>query len=148
MGASPDVSIRVYMGDSKPSFEKNAIKLIEQDTPTAVTAGSIVRHFNIDGDLIFEPSIIEGRKSQCKTNYADHYLAIDDLGTETLGRHYGNQVKRFSRGFNARYEKKTLTHATSNLALEDLQQVYGDRIFDRMIELFNDIPLEGKSRRK
>lgn len=82
-------------------------------------------------------------------------LCIDDLGLEKQeAKHYGETVDvmgefladRYSIFIDERYRK--LTHATSNLSTDSLASLYGERLYDRFVELFNIILLTGKSKRK
>jgi DNA replication protein DnaC len=82
-------------------------------------------------------------------------LCIDDIGLENKeSRHYGESVDVIGELLIDRYDLFTddrhrkLTHATSNLDTKGLLQLYGDRIYDRFKEMFNVIPLTGKSKRK
>ena len=82
-------------------------------------------------------------------------LCIDDLGLENReSTHYGESVDvmgelmtdRYSIFTDPKYRK--LTHATSNLSPDGLKGVYSERLYDRFREMFNVIPLTGKSKRK
>jgi DNA replication protein DnaC len=82
-------------------------------------------------------------------------LCIDDIGLENKeSKYYGESsdvlgellLDRYDIFLDDRYRK--LTHATSNLDSKKLKDVYGERIYDRFKELFNFIPLTGKSKRK
>jgi hypothetical protein len=78
---------------------------------------------------------------------------FDDLGQEnTATKHYGTQRNVMLEVLSQRYKNNlfTSTHITTNLSGEQINQVYGVRVADRMKEMFNLIsfPESAKSRRK
>ena len=77
-------------------------------------------------------------------------LYIDDLGTEQPEvKVFGTVVLPVYEVLNERYSsKKFMTFVTSNLDPSQVKQRYGDRISDRIREMFNVLVLSGKSRRK
>ena len=109
---------------------------------------SIVRDFLINGFQTIETY-------SSKYYYRDKSpkgLCIDDLGMEDQKAiSYGNHVNVMEQILYERYKRQRLdgmiTHATTNCTPMDLGKLYGDRIADRMIEMFNIIELNGKSLR-
>lgn len=87
-------------------------------------------------------------------------LGIDDLGTEPLVvKNYGNDISPIVELLSQRYNSKRFTIITTNLTVkkgengadvDELQEVYGDRTFDRIKEMFNEMNYDGtmKSYRK
>lgn len=78
---------------------------------------------------------------------------FDDLGTEVVGKHYGKQKEVMIEVILNRYDKHIeffMTHMTTNLSADEVKARYGERVFDRMREMFNiiDFPITEKSRRK
>lgn len=85
---------------------------------------------------------------------------FDDLGEEDrFSKFYTNETPVMCNILTARYfnfiTRGTITHATSNYPFEDrgsgvryFKERYGERVDDRMIEMFNPIFFTGKSRRK
>lgn len=78
---------------------------------------------------------------------------FDDLGTEVVGKHYGKEKEVMIEVLLNRYDKHVeffMTHVTTNLGSDEVRARYGDRVFDRMREMFNiiDFPVDAKSRRK
>jgi hypothetical protein len=81
-------------------------------------------------------------------------ICLDDLGSEEISTYYGNAVNvvgdvimnRYSR-LKERRQTNFKTHATSNLDVDNLKSFYGERVFSRMKEMFNDIILTGNDRR-
>ena len=85
-----------------------------------------------------------------------HYIdnprqAFDELGSETVptGR-YGNFENVMQYIFLSRYDNRhyQFTHATTNLTVEQIKDVYDERIYDRFKEMFNFVALRGRTFRK
>ena len=74
--------------------------------------------------------------------------AFDELGSETVptGR-YGNFENVMQYIFQSRYDNRyhQFTHATTNFTIDQIQDVYGERIYDRFKEMFNFVALRGKT---
>jgi hypothetical protein len=82
-------------------------------------------------------------------------ICIDDIGSEQIPTNYGNTVNIIGEILMRRYSfykeenpANYRTHATSNLDVTNLKMFYGERVFSRMKEMFNDIILTGNDRRK
>lgn len=82
---------------------------------------------------------------------------FDDLGaemeTEGVRKHYSNSSNVMSDIIKKRYNNglaNNLTHFTTNLAFKQIQDLYGERAYDRMKQMFNTLYFEPtcKSRRK
>ncbi|TVZ60380.1 hypothetical protein NA63_2933 [Flavobacteriaceae bacterium MAR_2010_105] len=88
------------------------------------------------------------------------YYCFDDLGVEPLGRHYGKDCNVMGEIILSRYElfchpelvsgshqksRRILTHATTNLNAQELEDRYGNRVRSRMRQLFNLIAFNEKS---
>lgn len=80
-----------------------------------------------------------------------HLLAIDEVGRETLARHYGNAVNVIGVILHERYDlwlnQAIPTIITTNLDAYEIETIYGDIIRDRAKEMFNWVILDGESRR-
>jgi len=79
-------------------------------------------------------------------------IHFEDLGAENKINHYGNIAEVMSEILQIRYSRlnktKCKTFITSNLTPGQVQDRYGERVYDRMFQLFNFLKLNGKSRRK
>jgi hypothetical protein len=77
-------------------------------------------------------------------------LFIDDLGTEqTEINNYGTKEAPIYEIFNRRYlDRRFLMFITTNLKPSQMEERYGDRVRDRIKEMFNIMPIKGNSRRK
>lgn len=81
------------------------------------------------------------------------HRCFDELGMEDpKSNHFGNYRNVMSDIFASRYEMwrkwGLLTHLTTNLSPESIEDIYGDRTRSRLREMCNFIKLTGKDRRK
>lgn len=77
-------------------------------------------------------------------------LCIDDIGTEgQVASYYGNATNVVGDLILRRYDmrRRFQTHATANLTPDDVRRVYGDRVFDRLGEMFNFVFYPGFTHR-
>lgn len=76
---------------------------------------------------------------------------FDDVGTEEVPcRHFGESKNIFSEVIQIRYNNKHLvpfnsTHVTTNKNEKDLRELYGERTYDRLKEMFNVVVFEHDS---
>lgn len=79
-------------------------------------------------------------------------LCIDDLGTDEERKHYGDRANALAEIVLNRYDigMHNLTHITTNLNANMIEQVYGLRVRSRMREMFNKVNfgLNAPDRRK
>ena len=83
-------------------------------------------------------------------------LIIDDLGAEELRTHYGNTTEMpqlLSRLYELwRYSGKLLivtsNYTLNNAGLNELRKRYGERVADRLKEMFADVWLTGRNWRR
>lgn len=122
---------------------------------TTMTSNKIAEMFSLDGWIAFTKNQYD-RKS-VPVDLAGGNLFIDDIGSEPVAAHYGQILNVIAELLIRRYEERAkdismdrlfFTFATSNLSADQLKQLYGLRVYDRMKEMFNDIVLPGESRRK
>jgi len=78
---------------------------------------------------------------------------FDDLGLEEINANlYGNKMSVMIDVMLDRYSMfkshGMITHSISNLSIENISKLYGDRALDRFREMFNHIVITGKSLRK
>lgn len=75
-------------------------------------------------------------------------LAIDDAGKEAAEvMHYGNSLLPMTELLEYRYEHQLFTILTSNVTVDELAEKYGERVFDRLIEMMNVITFTNGSYR-
>lgn len=113
---------------------------------STITSNDIVQKFSLDGYLIFEGNA-DGRKT-IHVDLINKPLFIDDMGSEPEAIHFGAKTNILTEVIIRRYEKRSITHITTNLGIDALKKAYDLRAWDRMREMLNDIPLTGTSRRK
>lgn len=76
------------------------------------------------------------------------YLLLDDLGVEPVSvKVWGNEVSPVAELLTQRYNLQKFTIATSNLTEKELGQRYGDRVADRIREMFNVLSFKNESYR-
>jgi hypothetical protein len=84
-------------------------------------------------------------------NNGDTGFCFDDLGTESTLKNYGDSLNVMTEILLNRYDDKlSPTHITTNITVQQIKEHYGERLFDRMKEMFNQItfPCDAKSLRK
>lgn len=72
-------------------------------------------------------------------------LFIDDIGSETSFRSYGNSIHLVNSILKDNLDTEELLYCTSNLDFEEINSKYGPRVFDRLKEKCIFISLQGKS---
>ena len=76
-------------------------------------------------------------------------LILDEIGRESkVVKDFGTERKLLPEILSIRYNTRAWTFGTSNLNYNDLGELYGGYIQERMLELFNFIELKGKSFRE
>lgn len=85
------------------------------------------------------------------TQYESGNIFIDDIGTEEIRKNYGTELNVVEYLTSVRYDKwhnlGTKTHFTSNIADDKIINFYGNRIYSRMMDMCNFIPMTGNDRR-
>lgn len=72
------------------------------------------------------------------------YLFIDDLGTEySQVTSYGSKMMPICELIDLRNDKMLFTLATTNLKIDQIRDIYGDRTMSRVKELFNILTISG-----
>lgn len=119
-----------------------------------VTTRHIVREFNIDGMTILNRY---GKDSFYYKGVPSEKVAMklcfDDIGLEDVNsKIFGNRANVLAEILLDRYDcfisDGMITHATTNLSIPSLKEIYGDKLLDRLKEMMNLITCEGQSLRK
>lgn len=77
-------------------------------------------------------------------NYFRGVKCFDDLGFEDAGfKVFGNNVSVMEYILNHRCESGWMTHVTTNLTPDMIEQYYGERIASRIYQMFNFVELDG-----
>lgn len=99
-------------------------------------ADALVDEYARDGDLMDYKS-------------GTQLLCIGDLGSEPLEALYmGNRCNVIGSILEARGDRDCVTMATSNVPLSRLGELYGDRVASRARQMFVEVQMLGKDRRK
>jgi hypothetical protein len=74
---------------------------------------------------------------------------FDDLGIEQTVNYWGNNCNVMGEILLSRYDlfisNKMVTHITTNLNSQELEEVYGNRLRSRMRAMFNLVPFENRT---
>lgn len=74
------------------------------------------------------------------------YIGIDDFGVEpSTIKDFGTSVSPVSEVFYSRYDNNKVTVISTNLNKQQIKEVYGERIFDRMNEQYETVVFNFKS---
>ena len=95
------------------------------------------------------PSKPHYKRMRILSLFAGRQLAIDDVGTEPeTVKHYGNVITPITEALLFRYDARLFTLCTSNLDLDGMRMRYDERVYDRIVEMFNKIAYNNGSYRK
>lgn len=136
-----------------PGTGKSALLYIFSDFMRKLRAGFKVYTAN-DISLQFEQI---GEIDLFTTNISGYSgkpveIAIDEIGHEPKPSvHFGTKRNIIQYILHFRYglwqQKGLITYCTTNIDMDEVEKYYGDAIRDRIPQMFNIIPIEGKSRR-
>jgi len=140
VGSGKTVLIRAFdRFMTRFNLERYYVDKVNQFNIYYTTGYDIAEQYSIKGPVIFEEI----------TQLKYKPLIIDDIGTEPVVKHYGNEIDPVVQILFHRYNRcEYKTYVTTNLDGKDLKARYGTRIYSRMKEMFNDIILPGDDRRK
>ena len=126
-------------------FKEYTKKIIRINSFRAFTSQEIVDNVNVSG-IDFLNQFGTGLDYPMTCYFDDIASAnenINRFGTKT------NVIEQLlSMRYNVYHRHSKLTHITSNKFLSEMEQLYGDRITDRIVEMFNIIELDTESKRK
>lgn len=96
----------------------------------------------------YEENPQNAREKYCEGNWC-----FDDLGTEDVVKNdYGNKRLPIVEILTHRYGKfqsyHYLTHLSTNLSMEEIRERYGERVFDRLMQMTHVVSWTGDSKRK
>lgn len=95
------------------------------------------------------PDIVKQDPERWERITKSEMLFVDDFGTENVTvKSWGNEISPVTEMLYYRYDHQLFTILTSNLTIEDLGARYGERIADRMAEMFDRIPFSNPSYRQ
>jgi DNA replication protein DnaC len=83
----------------------------------------------------------EGYEIIQRYGFREKPICIDDLGVEQNIKHFGNECNTIGEIMLQRYELQVsqgiITHATTNLNADELEDIYGIRVRSRLRTMFN-----------
>lgn len=94
------------------------------------------------------------QKQAAVQKYTTGNWCFDDLGDENMHmKHYGNEINALEMVLSQRYSNyaagsRDFTFATTNMSMEQMQNAYGSRIFDRLREMMTIVVIHAESKRK
>ncbi len=126
-------ALRTYMNSVCRRYEMNDYRL----KTWWKTSSELANIYAADG----QPALIQ---------YAadDVNIVIDEFGREPIpASNYGTKMNVLQFLLQLRYDHRrtSITHITTNIMPDGLEQLYGDYIADRCKEMFNFIEFKGES---
>ncbi len=106
-----------------------------------ISTQNVIQQFNLSES---------NKKDYIIKYYTKGKYLFDDLGSEKEASNYGKEdifIRILEHRYNEFISKGTRTFITSNLNLEEIKERYGVRVYDRFYQMFNQIKLDGESRR-
>lgn len=104
--------------------------------------------FRISAVSEISGAFMKSGESGLETYIRSDRQAFDDLGTESIpSMHFGTQLNVMQYILQSRYDKRftSFTHMTMNLDIDQISDLYGERIYDRCKEMFNFVKFVGDS---
>lgn len=136
-GRKTSLMIMGRTGSGKTIIAKTLARVVamENPSPNVVAMANLVKYVKREDCL---PEFV----------YENRMLVLDDLGTEPLEiQMYGNRYELFNEILFARYAQHQPTIITTNLNSEGIRERYGDRIFSRIVEMFDKLILNAEDLR-
>ena len=96
------------------------------------------------GKVVSSFDMIEANREPDKA-LQKHIIALDDVGTEEISIKFGEKRSIVPEILDATEKYGKLLLVTSNLGAEDLIKKYGNRTFDRMLQVTKRVEFNGKS---
>lgn len=163
-----------YIPDNEAAIARAAQWLAEPPTPGLIIFGNVgngkttlinsitnvINAYSLGRDASGNPAWMKFVTAESLARYAKEdsekmwsiirtpMLALDDLGAEqdTI-KTYGNVVNPAVELLSYRYQYRLFTVITTNLKAADMRQRYGDRVADRMNEMFTRIVIKNETYR-
>jgi len=131
-------------------FKIYTSKILHKNSFHQYQAGDIIDNLNIKGKVYFD-KFSYNRSSNNIPNPITCY--IDDVASRNeIVNYYGSVYNSMQELLTIRYniysKYRKLTHLSTNIFPQQLKEIYGIRVIDRMKEMFNLIELKGESFRK
>ncbi len=145
LGCGKTVMMRCFSANPTRSFKEVSARTIAMEYSVKETGGNYtIEVYSTVHEVINSDKFFGQREIG---------LFIDDLGTETKKKHFGNETNVLEDIILNRYDNPYLkgqTHITSNLTADQIEEYYGPRVRSRLREMFNTITfsVDSPDRRK
>lgn len=107
-----------------------------------------VKAFKIRSAKEVVNNILSDGNAKSLENYTQitepYNFGFDDVGHENECTIFGTRINAIEEILTARYDRKLLTHCTSNLTPDRIKEYYGQRLHSRLHEMFNIILINGE----
>lgn len=131
---------------------ESAFHALTQDTIASKRKGVTSKHPDFNAKLIVRSAKDIARLYLTDWDEYKRLTNVQCLGVEDLGNEpaevleYGNVIKPMVDFIERRYDSRLFTVVTTNLTPEEVQKRYGERVFDRLREMFGELVVfENKS---
>ncbi|OMP75099.1 ATPase [[Flexibacter] sp. ATCC 35208] len=148
-----DLQKGIFLGGPVGTGKTQIMQLLRCITPGSVCyevkhCDLISREYTLKG-----PSMLSNYLGGDNNDKYNHRIwCFDDLGSEDIAHHYGNNCQVMKKILLGRYELYThfgtVTHMTSRLTTKAIEQKYGTEVRSRMREMFNRIIFDGNAKDK
>lgn len=139
VGCGKTTMMRAFASNSFNPFSEVSCRQVADDYSLKDTGGALAIDY------------YSSLKEVIPDNYFGHRFIgffFDDLGTENVKKHFGNQVDVMEEVILNRYDNPSLkgkTHFTTNLSADDIGDIYGARVRSRLREMVNVIDFDTDS---
>lgn len=133
VGCGKTTMLRAFAKNSFNPFSEVSCRTVASDYSLKETGGSLaIDHYSTFKEVY--PGDFYGHK---QIGYF-----FDDLGTENVKKHFGNELNVMEEILLNRYDDRALkakTHITTNLSGDEIGNIYGSRVRSRLREMVNVI---------
>lgn len=131
-------------------FKLYTSRILHKNSYQIFQSNDIIDGLNIQGKIYFNKFSYNRSNNNTLCPITCY---IDDIGSRNeIVNYYGSEYNTIQELITIRYniftKYRKLTHLSTNLYPNKLKEIYGERLIDRMREMFNIIELNGTSFRK
>jgi DNA replication protein DnaC len=131
VGCGKTTLMRLFRHNQVNSYVEVSCRRVADDYAQKDNGGSVaIKHYS--SLLVNQPVDMFGDTTRG--------MFYDDLGTEEVKKHFGNEVNCMAEILLNRYDNPELqgrTHLTTNLSADEIEAVYGTRVRSRIRGMFN-----------
>lgn len=99
-------------------------------------------------DIVMKSYDIQQVNRQIDELLTRRVLSIDDIGTEDISNVYGNRRLAFAEIMDAAEKYGKLLVISTNLTRDQVVEIYGKRVYERIIATTQRVEFKGKSLRR